>query len=81
MLAHSYSVKQVLVVGEGQWQVTMGRDSPETFEVGPEDTISVPAGVERSFQCTGGGRGVLYLATSGDLKADIHWAPETAARF
>lgn len=81
MLAHSYGVKQVLLVGEGQWQVTMGDERPETFEVGPEDTISVPAGLQRSFQCTGGDRGVLYLATSGDLKANIQWAPETAARF
>ena len=81
MLPHRYDVKQVLTVGEGEWEITMGDDTPETFAVGPEDTISVPAGMKRSMRCTGGDRGVLYIASAGDLKADIHWAPETAAQF
>jgi mannose-6-phosphate isomerase-like protein (cupin superfamily) len=76
-LRHKYDVKQVLVVGEGQWKITMGADGEEeSFEVGPEDTISVPAGIYRRIENIGDERGVLYVASSGDLRAGISWAPE-----
>jgi len=78
-LRHKYDVKQVLVVGEGQWQITMGPEGAEaTFEVGPEDIISVPAGMYRSIKNIGDAEGVLYIASSGDLKVDICWSPEVA---
>lgn len=80
-LSHCYHVKQVLVVGEGEWQISMGRDTLETFTVGPEDTVSVPAGHWRSARNVGAGRGVLYVATAGDLHAEIEWAPEVAAQI
>ncbi len=80
-LTHRFGVKQVLTVGEGQWELTMGEDDQETFNVGPEDTVSVPAGYWRSIRNTGEGRGVLYIATSGDLHADIEWAPEVSAQL
>ena len=80
LLRHQYDVKQVLVVGEGQWRITMGPEG-EVFDVGPEDTISVPKGVYRSIENIGSEKGVLYLASSGDIKANISWAPEVEAEL
>ena len=79
-LRHRYERKQVLVVGEGSWLITMDNGSgEEQFEIGPEDTVSIPAGAWRSLQNTGESRGVAYLATSGDLPAQPEWAPEVLA--
>lgn len=82
LLSHRYAVKQVLVVGEGTWVLTLGEgDKAQRVEIGPEDTASVPAGEWRSVRNTGSGEGVLYIATGGDLKAEIEWAPEVLAQF
>lgn len=81
-LRHKYDVKQVLVIGEGQWKITMGPEgAEEVFEVGPEDTISVPASTYRSIENIGSEEGVLYMASSGDLKVGITWAPEVEAEL
>jgi mannose-6-phosphate isomerase-like protein (cupin superfamily) len=80
-LTHRYGVKQVLVVGEGEWEIRLGRGAMDSFTVGPEDTVSVPAGYWRSARNAGSGRGVLYVATAGDLHADIEWAPQVAAQL
>lgn len=80
-LRHRFPVKQVLAVGEGEWQVTLEGDTPESFVVGPEDTVSVPAGMWRSIENCGKGRGVLYIATAGDLSAPVEWAAEVQAQL
>ena len=72
-LAHRFSVKQVLTIGSGEWELMLGDDK---FTVGPEDTISSPADIWRSFRNTGTEPGVVYLATSGDMHAGIEWAPD-----
>ncbi len=72
-LTHRFGVKQVLTIGAGEWEVVLGDDH---FSVGPEDTVSIPAGIWRSFRNTGTEPGIAYLATSGDLHADIEWAPD-----
>ena len=71
----------MLVVGEGEWRITLDGDSVRTFEVGPEDTVSVPANMWRSFENIGPDRGVLYIASAGDLRVPIEWAPEVQAQF
>jgi len=79
-LRHKCKVKQVLVVGEGEWRITIGlKGEEEVFDVGPEDTISVPEGVYRSLKNIGKEKGILYFASSGDLKAGITWAAEVEA--
>jgi mannose-6-phosphate isomerase-like protein (cupin superfamily) len=81
-LRHRYGVKQVLLVGSGSWEVTMGESgAEESFAVGAEDTISIPAGVWRAVRNTGSDEGVLYVASSGDLKVEITWAREVAAQL
>ncbi len=76
-LRHRYDRKQVLVVGEGSWTITMDAGhGDERFELGPEDTVSIPASAWRSLQNTGDARGVVYLATAGDLPSQPEWAPE-----
>lgn len=81
-LRHRYDVKQVLVVGTGSWKITMGDDgAEETFEVSAEDTVSIPAGVWRAVKNIGSEDGVFYIASAGDLKVEITWAPEVAARL
>jgi mannose-6-phosphate isomerase-like protein (cupin superfamily) len=84
-LSHRFAVKQVLVAGAGDWQVSVaeepGGGRGESVVVGPEDTVSLPAGLWRSIRNVGDGRGVLYIATAGDLHADIEWAPEVLAQL
>ncbi len=76
-LKHKFDANAVLVVGEGQWKITMVENGEEkSFEVGEEDTISVPAGMYRSMEHIGEGRGILYIATSGDMHAEISWSDE-----
>ncbi len=81
-LRHKYAVKQVRAVGAGQWQVSMGEEgAEEIFEVGVEDTISVPTGVYRSMRKFGKEVGVLCIASAGDLRAEFNWAPEVVAEL
>lgn len=80
-LRHYYDVKQVLVVGSGRWEITMGADRSESFELGAEDTVSIPAGTWRSLKNIGDDSGVVYVASAGDLKVDITWAPEIQSQF
>ncbi|MEM1188404.1 MAG: cupin domain-containing protein [Pseudomonadota bacterium] len=79
-LRHSYDVKQVFVIGSGRWRVTLeDGDAAASFEVGAEDTISVPAGSWRTVENIGDSNGVLYLASAGDLRVTPRWAPEVVA--
>lgn len=81
-LRHKYNVKQVLVVGEGSWEVTFGEEGgAEVFEVSAEDTVSVPAGVWCAIKNVGSDVGVLYMASAGNLKVDITWAPDVEAQL
>ncbi len=77
-LAHRFGVKQVLTIGSGEWEVTLGDDR---FTVGPEDTVSIPADTWRSLRNTGGEAGVVYLATSGDLHAGIEWSEDVQSKL
>jgi mannose-6-phosphate isomerase-like protein (cupin superfamily) len=82
LLRHRFSVKQVLVVGEGTWEIALGEgDQEQIVEVSAEDTVSLPAGQWRRMRNMGPDEGVLYIATSGDLKADIEWAPDVLAQL
>lgn len=77
---HSYDVKQVFVVGSGLWRITLeAGNEVASFEVGPEDTVSVPAGSWRTVKNIGSDPGVLYIASAGDLRAKPRWAPTVLA--
>ncbi|MEM1110431.1 MAG: cupin domain-containing protein [Pseudomonadota bacterium] len=80
LLKHRYDVKQVLVVGTGQWRVTLEHNGESaSFDIGPEDTISVPAGAWQEMANIGNEQGILYIASAGDVAARPEWAPEVAA--
>lgn len=82
LLRHRYEVKQVLVVGEGTWEISLGAPGEEqVFEITAEDTVSVPAGCWRSIRNIGDAEGVLYIASSGDVGIDVQWAPEINAKL
>ena len=71
LLPYRCVVKQVLVVGEGTWEVTLGEgDGAQRVEVSAEDTVSLPANEWRSVRNVGAEEGVLYIASAGDLKID-----------
>ena len=74
-LPHYFAEKQVYVVGAGTWQLDVEHEGETlTQTLTPEDTVSIPAKAIRSITNIGNDDGVLYIATSGDTKANIHWA-------
>jgi hypothetical protein len=71
----------VLIVKSGRWRVTLndGADA-QTTEVGPQDTVSVPAGSWRRIELIeapeSSEHGELVVVNSGDGRVRLEWAPE-----
>ena len=91
MLRHRHNATQVVTVKSGQWEVRLNTDGDEeTVVLGPQDTLSVPAGVWRSFtlvdpepgQSATPGWGELLVVNGGDGRVPLEWDAEvvTAAR-
>lgn len=83
VLQHRHGRPQVLLVKSGRWAITLNGDSSTTLELGPSDSISVPAGAWREFRCidAGGtaatpGTGELLVINPGDDRVRLEWAPE-----
>lgn len=84
MLRHRHSEAQVLIVKTGTWSVLLNSGEEELEVVlGPEDTLSVPAGVERVFRLAeagpDGAPGELLVINGGDSRVRLEWAPEVVA--
>ncbi|NIK61576.1 cupin domain-containing protein [Kribbella shirazensis] len=85
MLTHRHAETQVVTVKAGRWQVRLNRgDDEQVVELGPRDSLSVPAGAWRSFQLldSGPGRaeeegtGELLVVNGGDGRVRLEWADE-----
>ena len=62
MLRHRHHETQVLIGKSGRWRVTLNDGDERDRELGPQDTLSVPAGSWRSFDAS---RRALGLRPSG----------------
>ncbi|WP_219416489.1 hypothetical protein [Pseudonocardia nigra] len=88
VLTHRHSEAQVLTAKAGRWAVSVNTGADETVvELGPLDSLSVPAGAWRSFtlldaqegRAADPGTGELLVVNSGDGRTELEWAPEVVA--
>ncbi|MFG1926059.1 hypothetical protein [Cryptosporangium sp. NPDC048952] len=70
---HRIAEPQVLLVKSGRWRVTLNEKDMVSTELGPFDTLSVPPGAWRRFECLEPGQ--LALLTSGDGRQRLDWDP------
>lgn len=73
---HRHDEPQVLIVKDGRWRVTLNREEPTSVEIGPFDTLSVPAGAWRRIESVGDGPGLLVAMTRGDGRVRLDWSDE-----
>ncbi|WP_226961762.1 MULTISPECIES: cupin domain-containing protein [Streptomyces] len=71
--AHRHDASQVLMVKDGRWRVTLNRENPVSTEIGPFDTLSVPAGAWRTIESVGEETGQLVVMTGGDGRVRLEW--------
>lgn len=79
MLSHRHQATQSVTVRSGRWQVTVNSgDDQRSVELGPMDTLSVPAGSWRSFQLLEStqSHGELLVVTGGDGRVRLEWDEE-----
>ena len=88
VLTHRHAESQVLTVKAGHWAVRLNTGGDEqVVELGPLDSLSVPAGAWRSMTLrdTEGGRaarsgtGELLVVNGGDGRTRLDWAPQVVA--
>ena len=66
MRTHRLDESEVLIVKEGRVRVTVNRDDPQSVELGPYDTVSIPVGAWRAFESIGTDTADVVLLTSGE---------------
>lgn len=76
VLRHRHSESQVLIVKNGLWRVTLNDEKPVSVDIGPYDTLSIPAGAWRRFESIGPETGQLVLVTGGDGSIALEWSTE-----
>jgi hypothetical protein len=88
VLTHRHGAPQVLTAKAGRWAVRLNTGADEqVVELGPLDTLSVPAGAWRSVtlreagpgKAAQPGTGELLVVNSGDGRTELEWAPEVVA--
>lgn len=88
VLGHRVDREQVLMVKDGEWEVTLDDVDPVTVRLGHRDLLSVPAGAWRTLRCVSAGPGgagapggsagadetaSLAVVSSGDGRARPVW--------
>lgn len=85
MLKHRHGAAQVLLVKAGRWAVTFNDDGG-VVELGPADSLSIPAGSWREFRCLEAGENAategtaeLLVINAGDSRIALEWSSEVKA--
>ena len=76
---HKIAESEVVIVKSGRLKVTLNRDGSLSTEIGPYDTLSVPPGAWRSFECVGAEPVQFVVLTGGDGRVYIDWDPTLVA--
>jgi len=77
MLTHRHENTQALIVYKGTWRVTLNHLGEElSVEIGPDDTLSIPAGAWRKFQVISEQVGEMVVINGGDARIHLQWADE-----
>ncbi|MCX0272420.1 cupin domain-containing protein [Nocardia zapadnayensis] len=75
--AHRHADRQVLMVKDGEWEVTLNRGvDARTVRLGAWDMLSVPAGAYRSIRNVGGQTALMLVVNSGDGRVRLTWDEE-----
>ena len=77
MLTHRHWATQALLVESGRWRVSVNHLGAEiSTEIGPEDTLSIPAGAWRRFEQVSPEPGKLVVINGGDARVHLEWEDE-----
>lgn len=76
VLTHRHPEKQVLMVKDGEWEVTLNRTDEVSVRLGPWDILSVPPNAWRSIRNVSDSTATMVVINSGDGRTRIEWDPE-----
>jgi quercetin dioxygenase-like cupin family protein len=76
MLPHRQHETQVLIVKEGEWEVTLNLHDEVSVRLGPWDMLSVPRDAWRAFRNVGEQTGSMVVVNSGDGRVRLDWDAE-----
>ncbi len=76
MLAHRHAETQVLLVKDGEWEVTLNLHDEVTVRLGPWDMLSVPRGAWRALRNTGDDTATMLVINGGDGRVRLEWDGE-----
>ncbi|WP_275292436.1 cupin domain-containing protein [Amycolatopsis sp. La24] len=73
---HRHDETQVLLVKDGEWEVTLNRHDETSVRLGPWDMVSVPRGAWRSVRNVSDERATLLVVNGGDGRVRLDWDDE-----
>ena len=79
MNRHRLTESEVIIVKDGRLRVTLNADDQVSVELGPYDTLSIPAGAWRQFETAGEEQVLAAVITSGESRVYIEWDPEVTS--
>jgi len=77
---HSLDHSQVVLVGEGQWEISVNRGN-DAISANPTEgsVVSIPASAWRNLKNIGTADAFALLVCGSDQRTDIQWDPEVVA--
>lgn len=78
MLTHRHAETQVLMVKDGEWEVTLNRHDEVSVRLGPDDMVSIPRNAWRSVRNVSEDTGNLLVVNGGDGRVRLEWDDEVA---
>ncbi|PXY36481.1 cupin domain-containing protein [Prauserella flavalba] len=76
MLPHRHAETQVLLVKDGEWEVTLNLHDEVTVRLGPWDMLSVPRGAWRALRNAGDDTATVLVINGGDGRVRLEWDDE-----